>query len=88
MALTASLIRITVFIKKIIINVGASFCHVNSKQPLEVEVFFMISINHLWKGLAASLIKTEIVPPITRMFLDGLSVLILMKRIRIAEAAD
>ena len=69
-------------------NVGASFCHVNSRQPLEVEVLFMISMNHLWNGLAASLIRTETVPPITRIFLDGLSILILMKRIKIAEAAD
>jgi len=45
-ALTTSLTRITTFIKKIIINVGASFCHVSSKDPLEVEVFFIISMNH------------------------------------------
>jgi hypothetical protein len=87
-ALITSLIRITVFIKKIIMNVGASFCHVNSRHPLDVEVFFMTSINHLWNGLAANLIRTEIVPPTTKILLDGLSILILMKRIRIAEAAD
>ena len=47
MALTTSLMMITVFIRKIIINVGANFCHVNRRHPLGIEVFFIISINHL-----------------------------------------
>ena len=87
-ALTISLMIITVFIRKTIINVGASFCHVRRRHPLAVEAFFMISMNHLWKGLAASLIRTEIVPPTIRILFDGPLVLILMNRIRIAEAAD
>lgn len=46
-ALTTSLMRIRVFIKKISIKVGASFCQVRRRHPLEVEVFFIISMNHL-----------------------------------------
>jgi len=51
-------------------------------------MFFMISMNQPWNGLAASLISTAIVPPIRSTVLGGFVVLILMNKTRTADAAD
>jgi len=87
-ALRAILIRIIIFIKNNRINDGASFCQVIRMEPFITGILFIISMNHLWKGLAASLIRTAIVPPIIRAVLGVCCVFIIINITRMAEATD